>query len=107
MQFKGRPRPVSRIIAYICLGLDINNSRQKALHKCDNPSCFNPEHIYVGSDSHNIQDAYKRGRRKGYCKTKTHCKRGHEYNDKNTYIRPDTGAKICKICSSHWKTETK
>ena len=28
---------------------------------------------------------------------KTHCKRGHPYDDQNTYIRPD-GYRDCKIC---------
>jgi hypothetical protein len=34
-----------------------------ALHHCDRPPCVNPWHIYPGTPSHNIQDAYNRGRR--------------------------------------------
>lgn len=33
------------------------------LHKCDNPSCVNPQHLYIGDKGRNLQDAYDRGRK--------------------------------------------
>jgi hypothetical protein len=34
-----------------------------ALHRCDNPICVNPEHLYAGSPKQNTKDCMDRGRR--------------------------------------------
>jgi hypothetical protein len=34
------------------------------LHRCDNPPCCNPHHLYVGDHQKNIDDMWARGRKK-------------------------------------------
>lgn len=65
-----------------------------ALHRCDQPSCVNPDHIYPGNQQRNALDSVER--RRHHCATKTHCKNGHAFSAENTIL--NRGKRSCKAC---------
>jgi hypothetical protein len=68
------------------------------LHRCDNPPCVRPDHLFVGDYLANIRDMMEKGRAKR--PLSTHCHRGHEMTEQNTYLWTN-GIKTvrqCRIC---------
>jgi len=48
----------------IAYRLEVEDPGDKfVLHQCDNKQCVNPNHLYLGTPSQNMQDMYDRGRR--------------------------------------------
>lgn len=59
----GRPRPASQVA--LILSGSPKPEGVEACHRCDNPPCVNPTHLYWGTRQDNIDDAYARGQRAG------------------------------------------
>lgn len=69
---------------------------ERGCHRCDNPPCCNPAHLYIGDAKANQADAMERS---GYDWTRTHCPAGHEYTPENTYTHPDPRkGRSCRQC---------
>jgi len=79
-------------------------------HHCDNPSCVSPWHLFSGTNKDNIRDAAKKNRLvvqhydRHPNRLRTHCKRGHEFTEENTYVSTNGRWRSCRICHRmHWK----
>ena len=67
-------------------------------HRCDNPPCVNPAHLFLGTNQENQLDAVAKNRQAQVAKT--HCKRGHEYVGDNLYKNPNRNHRECRTCKS-------
>jgi hypothetical protein len=67
------------------------------LHKCDNPNCVNPKHLFTGTQTQNIQDRDSKGRNRSSHKF---CVNGHEFTHENTRrYGPSNKYRMCRTCA--------
>ena len=64
-------------------------------HSCDVRECVNPAHLFLGSQTDNMQDASRKGRLR-QPENKTHCAKGHEMVGENLVWR--SGYRLCRAC---------
>lgn len=100
VSWKGRVVGTHRVAAHVWLSFDLE-SDFLICHRCDNPRCFNPEHLFVGTPKDNTQDCVNKNRHSPWnCRArreKPTCKRGHLLAGDN--LRFDgKGHRVCKTC---------
>jgi|SRR5918996_4638050 hypothetical protein len=65
-------------------------------HECEVTVCVNPMHLRLATPQQNTRASSRSPA--GMNARKTHCKRGHAFDEANTYVHPRRGIRQCRQC---------
>lgn len=94
MTFRGSVVNAHRVSYMAARGVELDR-KICVCHRCDNPSCVRPDHLFEGTNKANTEDMIGKGRHRN--QKKTHCKRGHPLSGDNLQINKN-GSRHCKEC---------
>jgi hypothetical protein len=117
-EIKGKKKRAHRWVLETYLGYQLPPNIF-ACHRCDNPRCCNPAHLFPGTPADNVRDCIQKGRfpnpprklatinlkRKEIAVARTHCSLGHELAEENVFRpknRPST--RLCRKCQAEYTT---
>lgn len=60
IRIDGKTKKVSRVLYEMVTGIDLDG--YCLCHRCDNPLCVNPDHMFMGSHTDNMRDMISKGR---------------------------------------------
>jgi hypothetical protein len=66
------------------------------LHRCDNPVCVRPSHLFLGTHAENMKDMKQKGRARSVPR-KAACLRGHPMTPENVRVSRN-GSRCCLTC---------
>jgi hypothetical protein len=96
----GFPWRVSKVSLWVFKGdkrVRTRGRSSQACHTCDNPKCFNPDHLFRGNPRANALDSVNK--RRHWHTRKTHCSQGHPYDLTNTgYLNKEKTRRRCLAC---------
>lgn len=84
------------VALWVWKGIPPSHSRlHVAMHTCDRPPCFNPDHVEAGTQVENVWDAIIKGQRP-LAGARVACRQGHLFTEQNTYWYK--GNQRCREC---------
>lgn len=87
-----------RMVYMLTHKVDLSREQQ-VCHSCDERRCWNPGHLFLGTNQDNCKDMAAKKRH--HLNRKTHCVNGHEFTPENTYSYVDKNGwnhRSCLTC---------
>lgn len=106
MRVNNKTIGVHRVSAVLFLGWEwarefvrTNNHGLRVCHTCDVPACFNPDHLFAGTQRDNLNDCVRKDRH--FWSKRDRCSRGHVYAEVGFYVTGN-GTRNCLACHRYW-----